>query len=164
VIGSALKQSVDLCRFGISQFFIRHNLKHAVLVVQSLERETELGRGSKPTLKTREFALLRRVGYPTRRKQAIQPIHLQPLSANLLSCHKNVTRRFPSPTHKVTLVSTLPPSEEEIEVALRTLTLVTGQERSALLRNMVLRELQFALPPMNNFPQNKPERSYLSPV
>ncbi|MEI7720674.1 MAG: hypothetical protein WCJ23_01665 [Verrucomicrobiota bacterium] len=41
----------------------------------------------------------------------------------------------------------LPPSEEEIEVALRILTLVTGQDRSALLRNMILRELQFSLPP-----------------
>jgi hypothetical protein len=29
---------------------------------------------------------------------------------------------------------------------------------------MVLRELQFALPPMNSLPQNKSERSYLSPV
>lgn len=58
----------------------------------------------------------------------------------------------------------LNPSEEEIEVALRTLTLLTGQDRSALLRNMVLRELQFALPPMNSLPQNKSERSYLSPV
>ncbi|MFA9197416.1 MAG: hypothetical protein ACEQSM_07420 [Aliarcobacter sp.] len=58
----------------------------------------------------------------------------------------------------------LNPREEEIEVALRTLTLLTGQDRSALLRNMVLRELQFALPPMNIFPQNKSERSYLSPV
>ena len=55
----------------------------------------------------------------------------------------------------------LNPSEEEIEVALRTLTLLTGQDRSALLRNMVLRELQFALPPMNSLPQNKSERSYL---
>ena len=62
-------------------------------------------------------------------------------------CHKNVTRRFLSPTHKLLLVNPLPPSEEEIEVALRTLTLVTGQDRSALLRNMILRELQFALPP-----------------
>jgi hypothetical protein len=26
---------------------------------------------------------------------------------------------------------------------------------------MVLRELQFALPPMNSLPQNKSERSYL---
>jgi hypothetical protein len=64
----------------------------------------------------------------------------------------------------VTLVNPLPPSEEEIEVALRTLTLLTGQDRSALLRNMILRELQFALPPMSIFPQNKSERSYLSPV
>ena len=75
------------------------------------------------------------------------PSPLPPLPANLLSCHKNVTRRFPSPSHKLTLVNPLPPSEEEIEVALRTLTLVTGQDRSALLRNMILRELQFALPP-----------------
>ncbi len=64
----------------------------------------------------------------------------------------------------MTFVNPLPPSEEEIEVALRTLTLVTGQDRSALLRNMILRELQFALPPMNNFPQKNSERSYLSPV
>ena len=89
---------------------------------------------------------------------------IPPLPANLLSCHKNVTRRFPSPSHKVAFVNPLRPSEEEIEVALRTLTLVTGQDRSALLRNMILRELQFALPPMNNFPQNNSERSYLSPV
>ena len=72
---------------------------------------------------------------------------IPPLPANPRSCHKHVTRRFPSPSHKVTLVSPLPPSEEEIEVALRTLTLVTGQDRSALLKNMILRELQFALPP-----------------
>jgi hypothetical protein len=44
-------------------------------------------------------------------------------------------------------VNAIPPSEEELEVALRTLTLLTGQDRSTLLRNMVLRELQFALPP-----------------
>lgn len=41
----------------------------------------------------------------------------------------------------------LNPSEKEVEAALRTLTLVTGQDRSAILRNMVLRELKFALPP-----------------
>jgi hypothetical protein len=58
----------------------------------------------------------------------------------------------------------LNPSEEEIEVALRTLTLVTGQDRSTLLRNMVLRELQFSLPPMNSISKNKSERSNLSPV
>ena len=62
-------------------------------------------------------------------------------------CHKNVTRRFLSPNYKLCLVSPLNPSEEEVEAALRTLTLVTGQDRSAILRNMVLRELQFALPP-----------------
>jgi len=62
-------------------------------------------------------------------------------------CHNNVTRRFSAPNHRLPPVNPLPPSEEEIEVALRTLTLVTGQDRSALLRNMVLRELQFALPP-----------------
>jgi len=89
---------------------------------------------------------------------------LPSLLANLLLCHENVTRRFPAPNHKLLLVNPLPPSEEEIEVALRNLTLVTGQDRSALLRNMILRELQFALPPMNNFPQNNSERSYLSPV
>ena len=72
---------------------------------------------------------------------------IPPLPANPLSCHKNVTRRFPAPSYKVALVNPLPPSEEEIEVALRTLTLVTGQDRSALLRNMILRELQFSLPP-----------------
>ena len=64
-----------------------------------------------------------------------------------LQCHKNVTRRFPSPSRKLTPVNPLPPSEEEIEEALHTLTLLTGQDRSALLRNMILRELQFALPP-----------------
>ena len=72
---------------------------------------------------------------------------LPSLLANLLLCHENVTRRFPAPNHKLLLVNPLPPSEEEIEVALRTLTLVTGQDRSALLRNMILRELQFSLPP-----------------
>ena len=72
---------------------------------------------------------------------------LRPLLANLLLCHENVTRRFPAPNHKLLPVNPLPPSEEEIEVALRTLTLVTGQDRSALLRNMILRELQFTLPP-----------------
>ena len=147
MISSALKQSADLGRVGISQFFTGPALKHAVLVVRSLEGEIDLGRGSKPTPKTRQFALLRRVEHPTRRKQAIQRIHIQPLPSNPLSCHKNVTRRFPSPSHKLLPVNPLPPSEEEIEVALRTLTLVTGQDRSALLRNMILRELQFALPP-----------------
>jgi len=66
-------------------------------------------------------------------------------------CHKNVTRRFSALNHKMFLVSSIPPSEEELEVALHALTLLTGQDRSTLLRNMVLRELQFALPPMNNF-------------
>jgi len=75
------------------------------------------------------------------------PPPLPSLAANPLSCHKNVTRKFPAPNHKLLSVNPLPPSEEEIEVALRTLTLVTGQDRSALLRNMILRELQFTLPP-----------------
>jgi len=78
---------------------------------------------------------------------ALRTPTLPPLPANPLSCHKNVTRRFLAPNHKLCLVNPLPPSEEEIEVALRTLTLVTGQDRSALLRNMILRELQFTLPP-----------------
>ncbi len=82
-----------------------------------------------------------------RRNQAIQPIHLQPLPAKRLSCHKDVTRRFPAPNYKLSLVNPLNPSEKEVEAALRTLTLVTGQDRSAILRNMVLRELKFALPP-----------------
>ena len=75
------------------------------------------------------------------------PFFALQLPSPLIVCHKNVTRRFLSPSHKLLLVNPLPPSEEEIEVALRTLTLVTGQDRSALLRNMILRELQFTLPP-----------------
>ncbi len=69
------------------------------------------------------------------------------LPAGLLLCHENVTRRFLEPNHKLLPVNPLPPSEEEIEVALRTLTLVTDQDRFALLRNLILRELQFSLPP-----------------
>ncbi len=75
------------------------------------------------------------------------PFFYTSASLTLIHCHKNVTRRFSAPNHKMPPVNAIPPSEEELEVALRTLTLLTGQDRSTLLRNMVLRELQFALPP-----------------
>ena len=77
---SALKQSANLGRVGINQFLTRSTLKHAVLVVRSLKGEIDLGRRSKSAPETREFALFWRVEHPTRRKQAIQRIHIPPSS------------------------------------------------------------------------------------
>ena len=46
-----------------------------------------------------------------------------------------------------------PRSEEEIESALSVLTTATGLDRSALIRNMILRELQFSIPQIESITQ-----------